>query len=552
MNDKYIKIADYIVASFLAMFFLSVLTFVICLFFDVNPAWKWNLSLFSGLAVPLLLLSRFQSLRLKINAFLFLCGLFALSCLIAYPLFDVSFDGMTYHGDAILLLLQDANPIYREMHGFNDLWTNHYPKAAWYFSSIVIHFSDNYNLGKISHTLLMYSVFTYIFSCLARRGFNFNNAALLALAGALSPVAVSQMYSQYVDGILCSLTTLLVFAAATIISGRPRNIDFWVLISSACLLINVKFTGFVYAAIILVILGGILLYSWLRAKNGESIRKLKATITSFSAIFILGICVIGYNPYFSNYFKQGHPMYPILGANKIDVLGLLIPPIFANDDYSRVEKLLLSVFSKTNNVENRRTANPDLKIPFSFEQSEIDNMSYNDPRIGGWGVLIGGILLLAILASFNNPPSIAVYITLATILANHEGWWARFVPQVALLPLLLIIPIVISKSAWQRYLAKSVAVLLIVNSLIIIYMSTNYVRNETINLEKQIEDILVQCGKGKYTFYSKEEGMHHEQYLWHTGIEISYNYQDIPPIDQPRINFGNGTVYKKDCENTLR
>ncbi|MEI6729883.1 MAG: hypothetical protein WCL30_01370 [Pseudomonadota bacterium] len=551
MNDKYIKIADYIVASFLAMFFLSVLTFSGCLLLNIDPAWKWNLSLFAGLASPLLFLGNFNSPKLKIKAFLLLCGLFLLSCLIAYPIFDSSYDGTTYHADAILLLLKDINPIYQEMHWFDDLWTNHYPKAAWCFSAIIIHLTDNYNLGKIHHTLLIYTVFAYIFSCLARREFDLKNAVLLALAGALSPVAVSQMHSQYVDGTLCSLTTLLIFASATIISARPRNIDFLVLIISSCLLINVKFTGLVYAIVILSIVAIAVFYAWFKFKTGESLRKLKAVFTSFCAIFIFGICIIGYNPYFSNYLQHGHPMYPIMGKDKVDVLEFLLPPMFKNDDYSRVSKLILSVFSKTHNVENHHTANPVLKIPFTFEQDEIDNMAYTDPRIAGWGVLFGGILLLAIVASFNKPMSIAVYITLATILVNPESWWARYAPQLALLPLLLIIPTFNSQFSWQRGLGKVVAVLLIVNSSIILFMDTKNFRNETLNLEKQIGDILTRCGKGKYTFYSKEEGMHYDQYLWHTGIEISYNYKDIPPIDQPRIDFGNGTVYKKTCENNL-
>jgi hypothetical protein len=63
-----------------------------------------------------------------------------------------------YHADAILGLLHGVNPIYGQFSGAEPMWSNHYPKATWYFA------------GKIYNFLLIFAAMAFAVGFFRREG----------------------------------------------------------------------------------------------------------------------------------------------------------------------------------------------------------------------------------------------------------------------------------------------------------------------------------------------------------------------------------------------
>ncbi len=508
--------------------------------------------------VPLLCLKflRNTSWTVKIIAVLLLaCGV-AKALFVASLFYDNTWDSRAYHADAILQLLNGVNPMYEMMHGFDDLWTNHYPKATWYFAAIITHLTGNYNVGKACNLFCLYAVAAYIFSFLKTRGSGTGNALLIACAAALNPVAISQLHTFYVDGALASLVTLMAFSGMAMMNN-PRAIDKAVFILASCLLINIKFTGLAYVCVCYAACALALLYRWYKSKSLHDFKQGRTAAACIIFILLTGGVIMGYNPYITNTIMHGTPFFPLMGRGSIDVVAAQSPKSFVDHQYNNAEKVLISIFSRSENVEDKGgTSEPRIKIPFSVHKDELGLFFANDIRIGGWGALFGGILLLSVIlyiaSSSYRDKDIAVMIAalIVTILINPGSWWARYAPQVALLPLLMAIPAMGSKEAWQRITAKFVCVLLLLNSALIIPPSTRYFQETSAKIQQQIDDMVKSCGRGSYEI-SDTEGYHYEQFLDKNGIHIVYPKRDIRKTRPKTALFPLEKVFlhKEGCVN---
>jgi len=124
-------------------------------------------------------------------------------------------------------------------------------------------------------------------------------------------------------------------------------------------------------------------------------------------------------------------------------------------------KFLRSMFSSASDSRMNNPETPRLyyKIPFT---SHFD-MPYiaEDVRINGFGHLFSGIFILSLIFSviqFKKRKGIfALFAILLTTLLNPICWWARFVPQLHLLPIINC-----------YYLRKNKAIFYILSLLIII------------------------------------------------------------------------------------
>jgi len=572
-NHNFTKLTNFLASSFLGIIFFPSLVFNICLLFDIGEA-GWNLAIIASLLAPI---AAYYKYKCNINSIIIFFGLISIAATISYYIYDLSYDGTSYHADAILSLMHGVNPIYQKLHGFDDLWTNHYPKAIWYFCAVVAHFSGNYNIGKIYNYLLIYAVAAYMFSFLKQRGFTSINAVFIALATALSPVAIAQINSFYADGAVCSLTTLAIFSGVACVFAK-RKIDYIIFVMSSCLLINIKFTGAASVGIILITIAiwqirhceTFLRKSWqslslskpeiatpsLKARNDE----IYKFIISAAAICIIGGLIMGFNPYVSNYIEEGHPFFPLFGKHKVDILkeGGQNPYSYNTKNTTRIGQILASVFSETRNMYKGHTAEPILKVPFTITYDQIDDLSYTDTRIAGWGVFLGGILLISFALYLfskgwqDKQVSLLLIITIATILINPGAWWARYAPQIALIPILFILPVFASlQSKRGKFFAfwKYVIIFLyLTNSLIIALPSSWLVIDETDKLNAQIDYILQKCGKGRY-IVKGHDGWHYEQFLNPKGIEIIYPKQPINPPKNQLFPLYDLFLYKDGCKS---
>lgn len=137
-----------------------------------------------------------------------------------------------------------------------------------------------------------------------------------------------------------------------------------------------------------------------------------------------GVLVLGFNPYIVHLIQGKHVIHPVMGAEKYDIMNTNPPEAFAGK--SGAEQLFMSLFSKTENDMNQPLS---LKIPFTVTSDELEDAGSADVRIGGFGVLFGGVLCVSVLLALIA----AIYKTkmkgsLAIMLAAFVGL-ALFFPE---------------------------------------------------------------------------------------------------------------------------
>jgi hypothetical protein len=350
---------------------------------------------------------------------------FALSWLV----YDVSHDGQNYHLEGVLSLARGWNPfrtwiLPNAEPGVDVESVTHYPKAAWIIAAQMYQLTHRIEMAKAYNPLLAMAACGF---CLAAALRLFprrpGTALIVALLAAANPIAVVQTFSFYVDGPLaCVLTSL--FAAILLMRERRDWLTHLAIASSIVLAVNLKFTGLVFALVI----AATLIPLCIRPKT------LPSLVTA-AAAFAVALLLVGFQPYVTNTIAHRDPFYPVSSGS---VLAGQVDPAFMQRD--RISKLLLSTFSRG---ANQMDGTPKLKLPFTVGIDELRAYSKIDTRFAGLGPLFGGCILLSIFvfvaALRSNRRRALGYAAVASVtvlsaLAISEAWWARFVPQLWLLP----------------------------------------------------------------------------------------------------------------------
>ena len=174
----------------------------------------------------------------------------------------------------------------------------------------------------------------------------------------------------------------------------------------------------------------------------------------------------------TNILNGNNVLHPFAGDKKIDIINQNIPKLLLNKN--RVERTAISLFSKTNNDFKNATFPDTLKIPFTFSKDEL--FINFDTRLGGFGFLFSGVLVITLLlASFlflktnKLEKKIIVFVLLAfllSIMINPASWWSRLSAQIWLIPLVFIIAGLILKNKQAMVLSQITLVLLMTNVLV--------------------------------------------------------------------------------------
>jgi hypothetical protein len=378
-------------------------------------------------------------------------ALFGACSLISYLLHDFSHDGQQYHQQAVIALWMGWNPLGPgEYIGPYAIWLNSYAKGAWLYGAALATLTGSVEAGKGINLLLASVSAILSFQALYEHTqLNRLWSALSATALALSPVVATQWPTYYNDGAIASLLLIfLVGAARCCLQSRRDCLDLTLVFLAVFLLFGIKGSGAAYA-----IASSVLLVTALVTLRKPRTAAYAAFATAGAAC--LAVLTIGFNPYITNTVRYGHPLYPLAGKNRpVDIIAGNASPDFLS--LTRVEKLFLSTFSKslsTVSAEQRVASDQvDLKWPGWIYGNELQLFfSRTDVRIGGFGPLfsltlcvgmLGFVLWMAtstfsasVLGKVILAPTAIVFLTLLF----PEPWWARYVPQFWLLPLLLVI-----------------------------------------------------------------------------------------------------------------
>lgn len=425
---------------------------------------------------------------------LFLVVLFG-AIFVASKIYDSSYDGNSYHKGAIGMMAHGWNPIYQTAEDYSDnifhirgakifTWIDHYQNLSWIFGATVYRVFGNIETAKSLNFLLIGGALFILINYFKRFKFRNLQSIILACVTVFSPVVVAQFFSFYIDGNL-AITFYIYIATVSLITFELRKTKqitadlLFIFFFSICILANLKLTG------ILLIAAGILplaiyltvLMVQKKIKAGDYYKLLGMTV--FSILF--SILVIGSTSYVKNTFTMKNPFYPLLGDNRSDIITTMQPAELMGKN--QIEKMLISVFSRSDNVQLYSWKALEYKIPLTWNNEEIDNLNITDTRIGGFGIFYSFIFVLSIviilgylIIVFKNKKevgtdgaihkiitscillSILVYLVLPT-----ENWWARYAPNIYLLtPIALAIIFGRINQRQKNHLAKILAVMLVV------------------------------------------------------------------------------------------
>ncbi len=367
------------------------------------------------------------------------------SCVFAAHFYDVSYDGQAYQQSAVLRLAAGWNPLAdvtgQTLTGPHTVWHESYPKGPWLEGAAMFKLIGRIEPAKGLTIFLGFAVLAFCFGVFA----SFKNmplmlAGVFALLAALNPILILQAFTFYVDGRSTVWLTILIVALLDMALRADADPLVVAIAGFAAIAgLNIKFTSTVFVLLLLLV-GGIIIL--MRVPRPQFRR---AAAIMFAAALI-GLLLVGWDPYVTNQVNHGSPFYPVSGR---DAFAVLTPAVMPADFVhgSPLKHLYRSVFGVSADPYDSKST--QMKLPFTIRPLEWHQFDVADQRIGALGPLFGGALLLslaiglAVLALHGWRNSLIavtigiVGVLLLTVLINPEAWWVRYNPQLWLVPVLL-------------------------------------------------------------------------------------------------------------------
>ncbi len=474
--------------------------------------WHLVLSLASAATVAFIGANR----GLKATVWSVALGLLTIAgCVFLSALFlDYSGDAITFHHPAEIALAKGWNPIRTpKPWDWDPAWTPpragnrniiqlaYFPKAQWCIGAVIYHVFNKIEVANFSRLLYILASFLVLLKTLPAalrlpRGLSRFVAAVVAL----NPYALTQWQTGFSDGMLASLfAVVLVSTAAFIRSGNIRFVPYVLL--TLPILVNVKFTGLVYGAI--AMLGLLLLAYFVRRDRCK--RVLQIGVLSGAVALLMGI-----NPYITNIHEYGSPLHPVLswsgknkGSVRVGTAGDVAPLGF--NEKNRFEQFFIGNILADPLRQTKHRA-----VSYNKNRHNFNLMTY-ETRLGGLGSLFRLPLLLGlllILFCIGRRYTLGlVLIILATVFIHHATWYSRYIPQVWMLPPVVVAALLASgrPRRWLRWLGQFVLFAMLCNALAIFETTfTGQVENTRSKYETLLRFMDSNPGYDEGLYYSDE------------------------------------------------
>jgi hypothetical protein len=391
--------------------------------------------------------------------------------IVAHNVYDGSWDGRTYHADAIIALADGWNP-YQDPQpagfGYGNT-VRSFPKASWLAAAGIYDLTGSVETGKAIDMLPLGGSFLLVLALLTRLGVERRVAWAGSALAAANPVWVVQSLSNYVDGQSAALMLAAMAAGLWMVLVERTRVASWSLALSLLLLINLKFSGIYYSGLILMTLTVVLVWQ----RRWDDFRRF---FVAQGIVVVLAMAAIGFNPYVQNLLDFDHPLHPVAGADRIDFFTPNSPVNLQGA--SQAKQLAYGVFGKPSNEVEDPAA---LSWPFNpAHLTSATPYSGSDTRIAGLGPWFSGALVLSIglwiwllrRERSDSRKQVLLVGALAALLilswALHaEGWWARYTPQLWLVPVAVAILAVTRSDRVNRWLGGGLAAILVLNLLFV-------------------------------------------------------------------------------------
>lgn len=388
-------------------------------------------------ALALGLVTASLSTRSYIRAFILFSGLIFLSISIAYCTTDFSFDGTFYHQEGVVSLANGWNPWYSEP--TDSLWVNHYAIGMEIMQAAAYLTIGRLEAAKCVNIMLILSA-SLIFAGTLRSYCPAMKRSLLiwlSLIVALNPVGITQFATFYIDFSKYYLWLITLCATAILYRAdktAPRIAMASIILFTSLMAFALKFNiGFEQALLLLAIFA----WSCLHKPARKFMPRYILVIGLLTIILVVVLCS---HPYLTNWIDYGHPLYPLCGEGKVDIMTRLTPDRVASLD--RLSAFFISL------------ARP---VPPIY-----------DTALGGFGFLTPIIIILTLIAWVkfrHHIPSWCSWLALFSLVSCFlypQSWWARYICQLWIVPVAICTALTINGSGKRWVVA--IAMLVIINA----------------------------------------------------------------------------------------
>ena len=527
-------------AIFLFMFIIIIQLYTNILFLVNISITKWHLPIEFGITILIFggiyfLHAKKKNESIKkviiqiiasicIGALVFTIAVFCVG-----KIYDVTADGNTYHKLGVGSMKNGWNPLYESSKDFtqedgnaltvsenniNYLWADHYAMGTETIGANIYAFTNNIESGKAFTLVMMFIGLGIVLEYLAiqrdwiSKKFGIIKALAISILLVVNPITVVQMETYYVDATL-SISLFLIITELIAINTKKDDLfeNYLILAMAIGMCSNAKFTGLGYAGVFCAAF-----YIYGVIKNRKDKKYIVRNTIFYIITVIITVCVLGGTSYLKNIIKNGHPFYPLYGEGHVDnMVNQEIPKSLA--EKPNIVQFFISIFSKGENVSPAYSDvlnEPDLKVPFTIAEGEIENYSIPDIRVGGFGPLYSGIFIITIgiivaicidyirNKKYNSLIIYGIVIGVSAILliALDGSYWARYIPYVYLISIMNLAYLLEKNGKVSNIIGIIFALIMFVNSGLILYTSaksyignSKYVKNNLIQFEEYSKDM---------------------------------------------------------------
>lgn len=463
------------------------------------------------------------------------------SILMSNLIYETSWDGWYYHTPSVVRLKNGWNPLYQ--HDDQILtWITHYPKFIWIYGANLYSTFGNMFLGTSFNLTIAFSLLFITLYVLQKYKVNKIISIIMSIVFAFNPITVGQLFSYYNDGVLgiCIISLLLLFSLALDKKeDLSKSVIWYVIVMDASILASTKFTGALFALIIVVIY--FLLFFILR------IMKFNKKVFFYIITMGLGVLIVASNTYLPNYIHHKNVGYPLIGENKKDIITQFTPATFADDSN-------LKSFIKSATMLNSSKSGSSKKYTYSpiyiINYDDVMCASVTDCRVGAFGPQYQMILILSVvifvgtLFSKKNlkllkenkrelfrsyRAELAVFIvSLIMFYIVPATWWMRYVPFMYLVPIMMIMKrFDMKNNAFINACMHILIFICILFALIFVSNRFSYAKKRSDTLKIQIESAINDINKG----YKVAE-LNHRTYYYKIDVrktifdELNVKYEE--------------------------
>jgi hypothetical protein len=385
---------------------------------------------------------------------------------------DTSTDGRHYHAEAVEALAHGWNPVRERPPATVDAAgygrVESFPKATWFVEAAVRDTGVSLATSKLITPLLALAALLFAYVMLRALRLHAAWCVLGALILALNPVTSAEMFTLMVDSAVSSLLLIAIAGIVLYVAGAPRVLCAAMVAASSAMVVNLKFTGVMYAVIIIT--GTCVLALLLRKWSWAAAIRL---VAANAVVVIVAMVVLGFGTFVVNQIRFANPFHPVLGKHALDITREYRSGNLANKH--ALELLAMSVASKSATNDH-----PTYKLPFVASSSEFSAFRSSTVTVGGFGPFFSGALLLAAVVALGlvwrrrsldrAAPAMVLFgaamCCAVSVILMPESWLARFAPQFWFVPALILLgALALDVARWTRVVAIVGVVLLGLNAI---------------------------------------------------------------------------------------